>query len=160
MKIRPLLIVASVVALSACNSNKGANNSVAANTTATTNATAPATPNAPAATGGTADAQLQQEIAMAVQMLRPQLPIRQQTPQGELVISNIEARGAELVYTMQLPMDMDQAMFQQFESQLPVQACQTPQARMLLERGGTYTYLLKDSGGEEFTTSVSSCPAQ
>ena len=58
---------------------------------------------------------------------------------------------------MELPIDLDEASFAQFKEQLPISACASPQARTLLERGGTYTYDLKDAGGEEFTASISSC---
>lgn len=159
MKFRLSLAVASVAALAACNS--AANNS-----TATANGAAPAATSAPAATGApaapategrTVNPQLQQQLAQAAQIIRPQLPIRQPTPNGELVISNIEANGGELIYTMEVPTDLTAASFAQFEQQLPVQACANPQARQLFEQGGAYTYVIKDSGGEEFRASVSSC---
>lgn len=153
MKFRLSLAVASVAALAACNN-------AAKNSTATANSAAPAAtgaPAAPAAGGGTVNPQLQQQLAQAAQIIRPQLPIRQPTPNGELVISNIEANGGELIYTMEVPTDLTEASFAQFEQQLPVQACANPQARQLFEQGGAYTYVIKDSGGEEFRASVSSC---
>lgn len=157
MKIRPFVALACVAALCACNSNKG--NSSSSNSSTSGNATAS---NSAATTGGntaggtgarTPDPQLEQEIGMAVQMLKGQLPLKQ----GPVTVSNIEARGTELIYTMEVPNDLNEQTFQQFKDQLPVQACANPQARMMFERGGTYTYRLKDPDGEEFTTSVSSC---
>jgi hypothetical protein len=100
---------------------------------------------------------LAQEIQMVVGMLKGQLPLKQQTPEGELRVTNLEANGGEIIYTMELPNDLNEASFAQFKEQLPIRTCASPQARTLLERGGTYTYRLKDNGGEEFTASVSSC---
>lgn len=105
------------------------------------------------ASGRTVDPQLAREMEMAVEAIRGQLPIRQ----GPLSITNVEARGGELIYDMQVPADVDQAGFRRFQDELPRQACANPQARQLFERGGSYTYRLKDSEGEEFRTSVSSC---
>lgn len=152
MKIRSIAAVASIAALCACN-NAG-NNSAAKNGTAAANTSAATTTaNTSGTAGGTVDPQLEQEISMAVQMLKPQLPIRQ----GPVTVTNIEANGGELIYTMEVPNDLNEQSFQAFQQQLPIQACANPQARQLFERGGAYTYILKDPDGEEFRTSVSSC---
>jgi hypothetical protein len=156
MKMRFLLAATCIVALAACNSNKG--NSSAANSsntgTATSNSAA-TTDGAGSgnAAGRTVDPALAQEIAMAVQMLKDKLPLKQ----GEVTVTNIESQGGELIYSMELPKDLDEEKFEQFKQMLPTQACQNPQARQMFERGGSYTYRIKDSEGEEFTTSVSSC---
>jgi len=167
MNIRPLAAIASIALLCACNSNQGnssSGNSAGAGAAgggagnATAGTTAP-TGMAGAGGGGTrpVDPQLAQELQQAVQMLKGQLPMRQQTEGGEVRITNIEARGGELVYTMEVPADLDQAKFAKFQEQLPKQACANASARQMFQRGGSYTYLLRDSGGEEFTTSVSNC---
>jgi hypothetical protein len=159
MNIRPFVAIAAVAALCACNSNKGGN---------TASNAASNSSNAAAATGGTGgtgtvaagtngartvDPQLEQEISMAVQMLKPQLPLKQ----GAVTVTDLASRGGELIYTMEVPNDLTAETFEQFKQQLPIQACANPQAKQMFERGGTYTYILKDPGGEEFTTSVSSC---
>ncbi len=152
MKIRSLFVVASVAALCACNQSP-ANTSGPSASTNTGGALGGGGLSSGNTAGRTVDPQLAQEISLAVQMLKPQLPIRQ----GPVTITNIDARGGELIYTMEVPNDMNQASFQQFQANLPVQACANAQARQLFERGGAYTYIIKDSGGEEFRTSVSSC---
>lgn len=158
MKIRPLVIAASVAALCACNNsqtNTSANNSSSGNSSAGLSGGTAATGSTSggATSGREVDPALAQQLSMAVQALKSQLPMRQ----GPVTVTNIEARGGELVYTMEVPTDLDQNSFQQFQTQLPVQACANAQARDLFSRGGSYTYILKDPGGEEFTTSVSSC---
>lgn len=160
MKTRLLVAATCIAALAACNSDKGgASNNSAANSSSSSNNSAAAAPAAgSAAQGGrTVDPKLAQEIQMVVSMLKGQLPLKQQTPDGELRVTNLEANGGEIIYTMELPNDLNEASFAQFKEQLPTRTCASPQARTLLDRGGTYTYRLKDSGGEEFTTSVSSC---
>jgi ribose 5-phosphate isomerase len=72
-------------------------------------------------------------------------------------ITAMEAKGTELITHMQLPVEVTDAVLAQIQQQLPVQACANPQAREMFRRGGTYTYKIKDSSGEEFSTSVSSC---
>jgi hypothetical protein len=156
MKSQLILIVASVAALSAC--NRGAtNNSTAAapSTGGTVNTAAPA---APAPTAGPVDPQLTSQLSMAAQAMSTQLPMTQQTPNGPVTFTAMEARGNELVTTMSLPMDLDQASFgTQFGQALPAQACSNPQMAALVGRGAKITYVVEDSGGEEFTASVSSC---
>jgi hypothetical protein len=156
MKTRFLLAATCIVALAACNSNKGNSSANAANNSSSGNSAA-AAPASGGAAGRAVDPQLAQEIQMVVGMLKGQLPIKQQTPEGELRVTNLEANGGEIIYTMELPNDLNEESFGQFEEQLPIRTCASAQARTLLERGGTYTYRLKDKGGEEFTTSVSSC---
>jgi hypothetical protein len=43
------------------------------------------------------------------------------------------------------------------EEQLPIIACGNPQAQQMFRRGGTYTYRITDSGGEQFKASVNRC---
>jgi hypothetical protein len=155
MKIRLLATIACVAALSACNSNKGNTSGNAAEganaSVATENAAAPA-----AAEGNSAravDPQLEQEIARAVQLLRPQLPLRQQTAQGEVKVTNLEASGTELIYTMEVPADLNPGRMAQFQTQV----CANPQMRQMLQRGAAYTYRLRDADGEEFSTTISNC---
>lgn len=99
------------------------------------------------------DPALAAELAQAVEALRPQLPMTQ----GPLTITAIEARGAELIFDMELPQDVDSAFFERFRAELPAQACANSSVRQLFERGGSYTYRLRDAGGETFTTSISNC---
>jgi len=164
MNIRPLAAVASVALLCACNSNQGNNSGTTSSSnsagTSTVGGTAATTTGTTGAGGGgtrPVDPQLAQELQQAVQMLKGQLPMRQQTEGGEVRITNIEARGGELVYTMEVPADLDQAKFAKFREELPKKACENASARQMFQRGGTYTYLLRDPGGEEFTTSVTNC---
>lgn len=157
MKTRLLVAATCIAALAACNSNKDSSSANTSNGSSSMNAsaTAPAGTDAPA--GRTVDPKLAQEIQMVVGMIKGQLPLRQQTPEGELKVTNLEANGGEIIYTMELPNDLNEESFAKFQEQLPIRTCQNPQARTLLERGGTYTYRLTDSGGEKFNASVSSC---
>lgn len=160
MKSRFFIAVASVAALCAC--NKGA-----ANNSASANAAAPAAPaagstvaapGAPAAPATPADPQLASQLSMAAQAMSGQLPMTQQTPNGAITFEAMEARGNELVTTMRLPVDLDQATFgQQFGARLPAEACGNPQMVQLISRGAKITYIVRDSANEEFTASVSSC---
>jgi hypothetical protein len=152
MKTRLLLAMTCMAALAACNSNKDSSNASNATTTTSSNGAA-AAPADNAAAGRTVDPNLAQEMALAVNMLKPQLPLRQ----GPVTITNLEANGAEIIHTMEVPQDLTEETFQRFRDQLPVQACANAQMRRLLERGGTTTYKIRDSGGEEFTASVSTC---
>jgi len=160
MKIRPLAATVCVAALCACNSNQGDSSANTGGNSANSNASAGTGTGtgtaASAPTGNSArpvDPQLAQEIAMAVQVLRPQLPLQQQTAQGEVKVTNLEARGGELIYTMEVPVDLNQGRMAQFQTQV----CGNQQMRQLMERGAVYTYRIRDSGGEEFTTTISSC---
>lgn len=139
-----------LVVLCACNNSDAKNGS--ANSGAVANSSAPAGPTAtPAAP---ADPQLVNDVRMAADIIRPQLPIRQ--PNG-VSITNVQAKGPELVLEMQVPTDIDQQKFSQMEQQLPVLACNNPQAMETFRRGGTYTYEIVDSEGERFTASVNRC---
>jgi hypothetical protein len=170
MNMRLILAVASVAALCSCggskerdrdrdngrdrdrseSSNSSREDTARADTgSSSSNSSASSESNG----GGSADPQLVREIAQAVEMIRPQLPIRQ----GPVTIDNIEANGAELIYHMRLPNDIDDAGFGRFEQALPQQACGDNRARELFRRGGAYTYRLTDSEGEEFTTTIRSC---
>ncbi len=99
------------------------------------------------------DPALFNEIRAAVARLRPQLALRP----GPVSVARIVANGAEIVYDMEVPNDLDAAAFARFREQLPIQACANPQAVALFRRGGSYTYHLKDSTGETVTASVSRC---
>jgi len=150
MKTRLLLAITCVAALVACNSNKG--NSTASNSSTSGNSAA-AAPDGNSNAGRTVDPSLAQEMSLAVNMLKPQLPLKQ----GPVTITDLEANGPEIIHTMEVPQDLTEETFQRFRDQLPIQACANPQMRRLLERGGTTTYKIRDSGGEEFTASVSTC---
>ena len=164
MKMRLLLVAASVAVLCSCgsrdrDSDRGKDrNESSRNEDRNTSSSSSSSNSSGASTGSAAaDPQLEREIAQAVEVIRPQLPLRQQTPNGVITINNIEARGAELIYHMEFPADLNEAGFQRMEEALPQQACANPQARALFDRGGSYTYRITDSGGEEFTTSIRGC---
>ncbi len=154
MKFRIGAALAAAAALAACNNSgskneAGANNSSSANASATTTA-----PVAPAATPS--DPRIVEDVRQAAEIIRPQLPMRQA---NGVTLTDVEARGSELILEMRLPNDMDQARFAQLQQQLPSIACNNPQARETFRRGGTYTYRIVDSGGETFNASVNSCPS-
>ena len=157
MKTRLLVAATCIAALAACNSSQGNSSANASGNSGNNSASADPAGGGAAPAARPLDPKLAQEIQMVVGMLKGQLPLKQQTPQGELRVTNLEANGGEIIYTMELPNDLNEASFAQFKEQLPIRTCASPQARTLLERGGTYTYRLKDNGGEEFTASVSSC---
>lgn len=150
MKIRLVVAAACVAALAACNADKGGAN--ASNASTSGNTAAP-TQTSNGNSGRTVDPTLAQEITLAVNMLKPQLPLRQ----GPVTIVDLEANGTEMIHTMQVPQDFTEESFQIFRDQLPRQACTNPQMRRMVERGGTNTYRIRDSGGEEFTATINSC---
>lgn len=108
--------------------------------------------NAAAKSGG-GDATLERDVEAAAALIRPQLPMQQ----GAVRITGVEANGPELILAMQVPDDLDETSFDRFRQQLPVQACSNPQAQEMFRRGGTYTYRVSDSEGEEFVASISRC---
>lgn len=103
---------------------------------------------------GGGDAMLQQQVALAAQMLQSQVPIHQ----GPVTITNVRAEGTELITSMTLPVDLNEDTAATFRTQLPAQQCSNPQVAQLINRGARYTYIMTDSGGEEFTFNISSCP--
>ncbi|HZG47871.1 MAG TPA: hypothetical protein VEZ41_16620 [Allosphingosinicella sp.] len=113
----------------------------------------PSAPNGMAAEPGV-DPNLPEEIAMVVTMLKDKLPLRQ----GGATIVDMEARGAEIIHTIQVPQDLDQVTFAHFQAQLPLRTCGDPAARWAVDRGGTVTYKILDKDAEEFTASVAGCP--
>jgi hypothetical protein len=157
MRTRFLLVVTCIVALAAVQfEQRQFRRRGTARAPARRRATRPPRPAAPAARmppGRPLDPALAQEIAMAAQMLKGEFPLKQ----GDVTVTNIQAQGGELIYSMQLPKDLNEEQFEQFRQMLPAYTCQNPQARQMLERGGTQTYRITDSEGEEFTASVSSC---
>ena len=116
--------------------------------------TAPSGSNSMAGATGV-DPNLPEEIAMVVTMLKDKLPLRQ----GSATIVGMEARGAEIIHTIQVPQDLDPVTFAHFQAQLPLRTCGDPAARWAVDRGGTVTYKILDKDAEEFTASVAGCPA-
>jgi hypothetical protein len=171
MKARSLVALASVVALCACNSggdrdrdrddDRGSRSerdrddkertADAEDAEDTKDTGGGSTGGNMAQAGG--DSQLEQEIAQAVEVLRPRLPIKS----GPTSITNVEARGMEMLFHVSVPNDIDQTSFERVEQAMTQQACANPQAKQLFERGGAYSYLFTDSGGEEFRTTIRSC---
>jgi hypothetical protein len=169
MKARSLVALASVVALCACNSggdrdrdrdrddDRGSRSERDRGDKERT-ADAEDAEDTGGSTGGNmaeggGDSQLEQEIAQAVEVLRPRLPIQS----GPTSITNVEARGMEMLFHVSVPNDIDQTSFERVEQAMTQQACANPQAKQLFERGGAYSYLFTDSGGEEFRTTIRSC---
>jgi hypothetical protein len=158
MSKRLLLVAASLAALSACGSGNGtANNVQTTNTVSTSGSTSTGgstTVSSTSTSTGGGDATLQQEIAQQVAAAQSHLPIRQ----GGVTITAIEGNANEIITTMEVPIDLNEQSFGVMRSRLPAQACSNPQVRPVIARGGVLTYKVKDSGGEEFTMSVNSCP--
>jgi len=141
------------LAISACSQERGEGNK----------AKAEASPAPAASADGAAtrppgpDPELPRELALTAEMLSKQLPLRHQTPQGMVSVSDIEARGTEMIHTVDVPSDLDEGSFEQFKAQLPAHICEDSQLRQLLLRGGSQTYVMRDKDGEEFTATVSRC---
>lgn len=153
MKVRSLAAAAVLAALSGCTPREpGA--TAAAGDRADGDAALPATSNAAAPAPDGIDPNLPREIALVVDMLKDQLPLRQ----GPATIVDMEANGAEIIHTIQVPQDLDAATFAHFQAQLPVRTCGDPSARWAVDRGGTTTYKIVDKDGETFTASVTGCP--
>lgn len=118
---------------------------------------ADAAPAAPAAAPGAPDPELPRELELTARMLSKQLPLRHRTPQGMVTVSGIEARGTEMIHTVEVPSDLNPDTFEQFKAQLPARICEDNQLRQLLLRGGRQTYLMRDRDGEEFRATVERC---
>lgn len=103
------------------------------------------------------DPELPRELALTARMLSKQLPLRHQGPQGPVTVSGVEARGTDMMLTIDVPSDLDAGTFEQFKAQLPARLCEDNQLRQLLLRGGTQTYVMRDKDGEEFRATVDRC---
>jgi len=108
---------------------------------------------APVAAPPAVDPHLAEELRLAVEMLQPQLPLKL----GPDTITNLEARGVELIFHMDVAEDVDARAFPAYQERLSREACSNPQMAGILARGGAYTYRVKDSEGEVFTAAVARC---
>jgi hypothetical protein len=153
MSKRLIFVAASLAALSACGSRDNGNGT--ANGTQTTNTASASGSTSGGSTGGAPDPSLQSEIASQVAAAQPHLPMHQ----GGVTITAIQGNANEIITSMEVPVDLTAQTFETMRARLPMQACTNPPVRSVIDRGGTLTYKVKDSGGEEFTMSVNSCPA-
>lgn len=151
--MRLFIALASGAALCACGQQAGRDEEAGTGSKA---APAAAADTAGAAQAGP-DPELPRELALTAQILRKQLPLRQQTPQGMVSVSGIEARGTEMIHTVDVPSDLDEGTFAQFKAQLPAHLCGDSQLRQMLLRGGSQTYVMRDRDGEQFTATVDRC---
>ena len=154
MKFRPLIVVASVAALCAC--NKAPTNTTAATNTATPAApaaTGPAAPAAAPATGGTADASTMQQLNLAAQAIQSQVPIQQ----GPTTITAARVEGSTLVTAMTLAAPLTSEMTSQMGTQLSGQVCQNPALGQLSRGGASFAYEITDSNGQVHRVDVAPC---
>ena len=152
MNTRLFIALASGLVLCACSQQPGDNKAAAEAKSA------PASPSDAAESSPAGpDPELPRELALTADMLRKQLPLRHQTPQGMVSVSGIEARGTEMIHTVDVPSDLDEGTFEQFKAQLPARLCEDSQVRQLVLRGGSQTYVMRDKDGEQFTATVDRC---
>ncbi len=154
MKVWASALLLCSVALTGCTSGQPEGQTGAEGGNRDALATPPPSAANGVATAPGLDPNLPEEIAMVVTMLRDKLPLRQ----GGATIVGMEARGAEIIHTIQVPQDLDQVTFAHFQAQLPLRTCGDPAARWAVDRGGTVTYKILDKDAEEFTASVAGCP--
>lgn len=157
MKARFLLALASAAALAACNSDRGSegdDSRADSNRTENSSITANVSANAAATAAPPPGGDIEQQIAEAARRGQAQVPI---SMGNGVTITAVEARGAELVTTMELALDLNQAAADQIGSQLAAQQCGDPAQSAIIRRGGRLTFRMKDSGGEEFMIRSTTC---
>lgn len=102
---------------------------------------------------GSGDPQLARELADQVRTMRATLPQRD----GIVTINDVESEGTEITYRMRISQDLNDSSFQRFRDELPRRLCNSDDTEALLRRGGVYTYIVTDTEGEQFNTSVRRC---
>lgn len=152
MIARLFLALACTAALAGCAQQKSANDAAAAD-----EGDAPGSAEAITQRPAGPDPDLPRELEMTARMLSKQLPLRQETPQGMVSVVAVEARGTEMIHTVEYPTDLTPGVFDQLKARLPERLCEDNQLRQLLLRGGSQTYVMRDKDGEEFRATVDRC---
>lgn len=99
-----------------------------------------------------ADPELEDELRAEVREFRNTLPARE----GVLTITDVDLDGAEIIYTGRVDADFNSSSIAEFRRVVSRDLC-TGQTGEVIRRGGAYTYDLRDSDGDDFETTVSSC---
>jgi hypothetical protein len=109
--------------------------------------------SAQAATAQTGDRrQLANELRAEVEAFRTSLPMRE----GVLSITAVALRGVEIVYTGTVHADFDANQIATFRRAVVDGLC-SQDTREVIRRGASFTYDLRDEGGERFVTTISRC---
>ncbi len=103
--------------------------------------------------GMTADQrQLAQELEADVRTYRTSLP----ATEGPLTITEVRLRGTEIIYVGTVAADFGAEQIATFRRAVREGLC-TGDTLTVIRRGGSFTYELRDQGGERFDTTISSC---
>lgn len=96
--------------------------------------------------------QLAAELEADVRDYRASLP----STEGPLTITAVRLRGIEIIYDGVVAADFGPANIAAFRRAVREGLC-TGDTLALIRRGGSFTYDLRDQGGERFVTTISSC---
>lgn len=99
-----------------------------------------------------ADPDLEDELRAEVREFRETLPARE----GVLTITDVDLEGTEIIYTGRVDADFNSSSIAEFRRVVSRDLC-TGTTGQVIRRGGAYTYDLRDSDGDDFQTTVSSC---
>ncbi|MDB5667883.1 MAG: hypothetical protein JWL74_833 [Alphaproteobacteria bacterium] len=99
-----------------------------------------------------ADPALEDELRAEVRQFRETLPARE----GVLTITDVDLDSTEIIYTGRVDADFNSSSIAEFRRVVGRDLC-TGQTGEVIRRGGAYTYDLRDSDGDNFETTVSSC---
>lgn len=98
------------------------------------------------------DPELEDQLRAEVREFRTTLPTRE----GVLTITDVDLDGAEIIYTGRVDADFNSSSIAEFRRVVSRDLC-TGETGAVIRRGGAYTYDLRDSDGDDFETTVSSC---
>lgn len=99
--------------------------------------------------------QLAAELQADVRQYRAGLPIRE----GLLTISAVNVVGTDVIYTGSVDAQANDATIETFRQALARNLCAVESAntRSAILRGASFTYDLRDSGGQRFVSTVNHC---
>jgi hypothetical protein len=98
------------------------------------------------------DPELEDQLRAEVREFRTTLPTRE----GVLTITDVDLNGTEIIYTGRVDADFNSSSIAEFRRVVSRDLC-TGETGAVIRRGGAYTYDLRDSDGDDFETTVSSC---
>ena len=165
--MRPLLILAAVVALSACGGSNRDSDSDRDSSRAERNEDGNRSDDSrgedsrdsrdrdsdrDSDRGRDADPDLADELRQEVRDFRETLPARE----GVLTITDVDLDGTEIIYTGRVDADFNGSAIAEFRRVVSRDLC-TGETGAVIRRGGSYTYDLRDEDGDDFRTTVDTC---
>ncbi len=156
MRLHPAAAVIATIVLAACDRGGTTSGNASGGMFPTSNRAARDPAPAPAPAAPTAPSGLAAEMSLAVEQMRPQLPI---VVDNMTTLTGVRAEGTEFVYemtlTQQLPVGAEQAR-QAMQTSNQRNICSNPQTSALINRGASMRHVY-NGGGASFETRVTSC---